>query len=72
MSKYLKQAEKFSVPRHRHCVVCATPIPIEREFCGSNCEDEFKRTERKRKYMMVIPILLIFPFFLLILLLGHR
>jgi len=72
MSKYLKQAEKVSVPRHRHCIVCATPIGLEREFCGPNCEDEFKRAERKRKYMMVIPILLIFPFFLLLLLLGRR
>jgi predicted nucleic acid-binding Zn ribbon protein len=72
MSKYLKQAEKVSVPRHRHCIVCATPIGIEREFCSSNCEDEFKKAERKRKYMMIVPILLIFPLFLVLILLGHR
>jgi len=72
MSKYLKQAEKVSIPRHRHCIVCATPISIEKEFCGSECEDQFKKAERRRKYMMIVPILLIFPFFFLILLLGHR
>jgi len=72
MSKYLKQAEKVSIPRHRHCVVCATPIALEREFCSQNCEDEFRRAERKRKYMMIVPLLLIFPFFLLILFMGRR
>ena len=71
MSKYLKQAEKVSIPRHRHCAVCATPIPLEREFCSSNCEDEYKRVERKRKYTMLIPILLFIPLLMLLLFVHH-
>jgi predicted nucleic acid-binding Zn ribbon protein len=66
MSKYMKQAEKVTIPKHRHCVVCSTPISIDREFCGPMCEDQFKRSERKRKYTFII-VLLMFPvlFFIL-------
>ena len=71
MSKYLKQAEKVSVPRHRHCIVCSTPIAVEREFCSTACEDEFKRIERKRKYTMFIPLLLLPVLFLVLLLLRR-
>jgi predicted nucleic acid-binding Zn ribbon protein len=71
MSKYLKQAEKVSIPRHRHCIVCSTPIAMEREFCGSTCEDEFKRIERKRKYTMFVPLLLLPVVFLLLLFLRR-
>jgi len=56
---------------HRHCIVCATPIFMGEVFCGSQCEEAFKRAERRRKYTMLVPILLILPFFLLILLLRH-
>jgi predicted nucleic acid-binding Zn ribbon protein len=72
MSKYLKQAEKVSVPRHRHCIVCATPISLEKEFCGSICEDQYKRVERKRKYQLVIPMLIMFPVLFLLLFLMHH
>lgn len=66
MSKYLKPEIKASIPKHRHCLVCSTPIPLEKEFCGPNCEDTFKKAERRRKYQFII-ILLMFPalFFLL-------
>jgi predicted nucleic acid-binding Zn ribbon protein len=66
MSKYMKQAEKVTIPKHRHCVMCSTPISVDREFCGQMCEDQFKRSERKRKYTFII-VLLMFPvlFFLL-------
>jgi len=71
MSKYLKQAEKVNIPKHRHCVVCSTPISIEREFCSTSCEDEFKRVERKRKYQLFIPLLLLPLMFVVLLLLRH-
>jgi predicted nucleic acid-binding Zn ribbon protein len=66
MSKYIKQETKASVPKHRHCAVCATPIAFEKEFCGPNCEDQFKRSERKRKYTFIL-ILLMFPVIFLLL-----
>jgi predicted nucleic acid-binding Zn ribbon protein len=72
MSKYLKQAEKVSIPRHRHCIVCSTPIAMEREFCSTSCEDEFKRMEKKRKYQMFIPLLLLPIVFVVLLLISHR
>lgn len=71
MSKYMKQAEKVGIPKHRHCVMCSTPIPMDREFCGPMCEDKFKRSERKRKYTFII-ILLMFPVLFFLLTLFHR
>ncbi len=71
MSKYMKQAEKVSIPKHRHCVVCSTPVAIDREFCGEVCEDQFKRSERKRKYTFIL-VLLMFPALFLILTLFRR
>jgi predicted nucleic acid-binding Zn ribbon protein len=72
MSKYLKAEQQHSIPKHRHCIVCSIPIPVDREFCGTACEDKFKRSERKRKYTFII-ILLMFPvlFFVLALLGRH-
>jgi predicted nucleic acid-binding Zn ribbon protein len=67
MSKYLRpEQQKASVPKHRHCTVCATPISMEKEFCGPTCEDQFKRSERKRKYVFIL-ILAMFPALLLVL-----
>ena len=67
MSKYLKpEQQKSGISKHRHCVVCATPVPMEKEFCGPNCEDQFKRAERKKKYTFIL-ILLMFPVLFLIL-----
>lgn len=71
MSKYLKPEQRATIPKHRHCVVCANPIPIEREFCGPNCEDQFKRGERKKKFTF-IAILMLFPALFLILTMLRR
>jgi len=62
-------SEKLS---HRHCPVCATPIFMFEQFCGPGCEKAFKRVQRRRQKMVFVPLLLIIPYFLLILLLGHR
>jgi len=72
MYKYIEQAEQSSIPLHRHCVVCATPIFTFEQFCGPECENAFKRVESRRKYMMLLPILIIFLFFLLIFIIGHH
>lgn len=62
-------SEKLS---HRHCPVCATPVFMLEQFCGPECEKVFRRAQRRRQYVMLLLILPILPFFLLILLLGHR
>ncbi|HUO41819.1 MAG TPA: DUF2116 family Zn-ribbon domain-containing protein [Methylomirabilota bacterium] len=71
MSKYMKQEQKASVPKHRHCIMCSTPISLEEQFCGPNCEDQFKRSERKRKYTF-LAILLMFPILFFVLALFRR
>jgi predicted nucleic acid-binding Zn ribbon protein len=71
MSKYIKPEAKVTIPKHRHCIVCSTPISFDKEFCGPNCQDQFKRQEKKRKYMF-IAILLMFPALFLILTLLRR
>lgn len=65
MSKFIKEAQP-KVAKHRHCSVCHTPIlEMEREFCSQKCEEQFRKSERSRKYMMFIMILL-FPVILLV------
>ncbi len=72
MSKYLKPEEhRQTVPKHRHCIVCATPVQMEKEFCGPACEDTFRKSERKRKYTFII-ILAMFPVLFLVLALLRR
>ena len=71
MSKYMKPEQKTSIPKHRHCIICSTPIAMDHEFCGPNCEDQFRRSERKRKYTFLI-ILLMFPVLFLVLALFRR
>jgi len=68
MSKFMKEAQP-KVVKHRHCVVCHTPVfEMDREFCGQKCQDEFKKTERSRKYTTLIMVLL-FPIIILIMML---
>ncbi|HKM50113.1 MAG TPA: DUF2116 family Zn-ribbon domain-containing protein [Candidatus Bathyarchaeia archaeon] len=71
MSKYIKTEQKTAVPKHKHCVVCSTPIAMDRVYCGPICEDEFRKSERKRKYTFII-ILLMFPILFFILTLFRR
>jgi predicted nucleic acid-binding Zn ribbon protein len=71
MSKYQKETAHVIV-KHKHCIVCATPIPMSKDFCSTTCEDENKRLRRRRKYTF-IATLAMFPILLLLLtLLGRR
>jgi predicted nucleic acid-binding Zn ribbon protein len=67
----MKQAEKVSIPKHKHCGVCSTPIGMDRDFCGQICEDQFKRSERKRKYTFIV-VLMMFPILFFVLTLFHK
>ena len=35
------------VDQHKHCSMCAKPIPLDERFCSPKCEQIF--TERQRK-----------------------
>jgi len=68
MSKFMKEAQP-KVVKHRHCTVCHTPVlEMDRNFCSQKCQDEFKKSERSRKYTMLMMVFL-FPTILLILML---
>jgi len=68
MSKFLKEAQP-RVARHRHCSVCHNPVSeMEREFCSQKCEEQFRKTERTRKYTTFLMIVML-PIILLVMML---
>jgi len=68
MSKFVKEAQP-KVVKHRHCVVCHTPVlEMDKDYCSQKCQDQFKKAERSRKYTTLIMVL-VFPTILLIMLL---
>ena len=61
-----------NIPSHKHCTICGKSIPVDKEFCSIECEEEYKRIMKKRKRsnyimmgMMVLLLLIIFLPFLL-------
>jgi predicted nucleic acid-binding Zn ribbon protein len=65
MSKHQKDAAPVIV-KHKHCVICSTPIPMSKDFCSEACEGENKRLSRRRKYTF-IATLAMFPVLLILL-----
>ena len=70
MSKHQKETAPVVV-KHRHCVICSTPIPMSKEFCSPKCEDESKRIARRRKYTFILTLAM-FPVLLLLFMLIPR
>jgi predicted nucleic acid-binding Zn ribbon protein len=52
MSKHKKE-EKFTLPNHRHCLICGKPINAHEQFCGEECKEEFKKFSKRRKMQFV-------------------
>jgi len=68
MSKFLKEAQP-KVARHRHCNICHNPMSeMEKEFCSQKCEEQFRKSERTRKYTTFLMIFM-FPVIILIMML---
>ena len=65
MSKYQKESAPVIV-KHKHCLVCATPIPMSKDFCSTTCEDESKRLSRRRKYTFILTLAMFPVLFLLL------
>lgn len=70
VSKHQKDTAPVIV-KHKHCPICATPIPMSKDFCGPACEDENKRLSRRRKYTFIATLAL-FPVLMILLMLLPR
>ncbi len=70
MSKYRRE-ETPSLPKHRHCHFCGTPIELSKEYCSEKCRLDGKRISRSkmRKFILITAIVLIFY---LVVILGFR
>lgn len=70
VSKHQKDTAPVIV-KHKHCSICATPIPMSKDFCSPACEDENKRLSRRRRYTFIATLAL-FPILMVLLMLLPR
>ncbi|MFQ6051088.1 MAG: DUF2116 family Zn-ribbon domain-containing protein [Candidatus Hydrothermarchaeota archaeon] len=57
---------------HKHCYVCAKPIPLEETFCSPQCKDIYEKHRRRNRVISIILwTFLFFVIFLFILQLTH-
>jgi predicted nucleic acid-binding Zn ribbon protein len=40
--------------QHKHCMGCGRAIPAKDVFCTEDCEDEHKRTLRRKKNQLLL------------------
>lgn len=59
------------VEDHKHCIVCGKAISLDRFFCSQECEDRFKRQQRRMSRMRLYMMLIFFALLMLILLLPR-
>ena len=53
------------IAQHKHCIVCSKAILPEDKFCSSECETQFIRMTKRRKYMVYAMYGMIIVFVLL-------
>ena len=70
MSKY--RAEAPSLPKHKHCPVCGTPIDLSKDYDSDKCRLAAKKTQRARTRNFIIITGAVFVFYILFLLLQGR
>jgi predicted nucleic acid-binding Zn ribbon protein len=72
MPKPLKN--EITASKHKHCIVCGTPVEVNQDFCSENCEKEFEKLARRRKYTVAMGVFLpvILTIILIIVLLLRR
>ncbi len=48
--------------QHKHCKICAKPIPLDEEFCSKKCEEEYEDivSSRKKKQYIFYALLVLF------------
>jgi len=50
---------------HKHCVVCSRAIPIDRDFCSSECKDIYSNADKKKGKKSTVQIVFLIAFMLI-------
>lgn len=62
---------RAALVKHKHCTICQTPVPMSKQFCSKECEQESKRLDRKRRNRFIL-LMMMFPvLFLVLTLIGN-
>ena len=67
-----RRDEPISLPKHKHCPVCGTPIDLGKQYCSEKCRVEGRRVTRARTRNFILITGGIFIFYILFLLLQVR
>jgi len=54
-----RKKQEIRISKHRHCRYCGISVKLDEEFCSRECEDEFERFSKKRKYIFLLPMIVI-------------
>ncbi len=68
MVKAEPQAVLVNIPPHKHCVNCGVSVPPGRETCSKECQENWDKMIKRKKYWTYLPligILLILLFYIL-------
>lgn len=60
MSKSWKESLKNRrYDPHKHCIVCGRAIPMEQDFCSTECKDQYTKTDKSRNKKNTIQFVVI-------------
>ena len=51
-----RKKRKLTIPKHRHCGYCGLPVKATENFCSKECEDEFEKNSKRRKYILFLAV----------------
>ncbi len=49
--------------QHKHCKICAKPIPLDEDFCSEKCREEYEglmEKKKKRRYIFYVLLAVLF------------
>lgn len=54
--------------QHKHCKICAKPIPLDEDFCSEKCREEYqdmvsKRKKRQYIFYALLAVLIVVVYF---------
>jgi predicted nucleic acid-binding Zn ribbon protein len=57
------------IPQHKHCRNCDKAVPVDREYCDEDCEQQHKaRVKAKKKQLQIFYVVMIVIFIFALLL----